>query len=109
MVRVKVFPLIEPLRLKSKVYAEFSGPVVPLASALICVPETVPAKLNVTGLLSMFWLRLCGMVVGVMVKASCMLFPFCWTAQVTDAVIVPDTFDVPVGRVTANWLPLDVY
>jgi hypothetical protein len=49
---VSMFALIEPLRLKLNAELEPSGPVVPAAIALICDPDFVPAKLKVTGVLS---------------------------------------------------------
>ena len=48
-VRVNVFDPVDPLRFKLKVRLLLSGPAVPEACALICAPEVVPAKLNVTG------------------------------------------------------------
>ena len=47
MVKVNALEVKVPLRLKSKV-ALPSGPVLPLAFAIIVDPEAVPAKLKVT-------------------------------------------------------------
>ena len=48
MVKVNALEVKVPLRLKSKVWLP-SGPVLPLAFAIIVDPEAVPAKLKVTG------------------------------------------------------------
>ncbi len=48
MVKVNALEVKVPLRLKLNVGPPL-GPALPFAFALICVPEIVPAKLNVTG------------------------------------------------------------
>ena len=108
IVRVNLFEVNEPLRLKWNETLE-SGPVLPAAFALICNPEVVPAKLKVTGELPIALLRLSGTVVGIIVRANCILFPFCCTTQLIVARMVPVVCVPFSGILTLSWVPNALY